>query len=224
VTPPRSGSGSVESLPLPQPIRVGVVARKGASGALARSLRSEGLEVLGPVRSIESLDGEGAPAPDAVVVAASELGAALVQQVHALHERLPDARLVLVAPSANLQRLRVLLAEGVTAFVLESEVEQSLGLAVRSACSGLLSFPESLRGALVRPVLSAREKQVLGLVVLGLTNGEIARRLHLSQSTVKSHLSSSFSKLGARSRSDAAAMILDPNTGFGTGILTISES
>jgi DNA-binding NarL/FixJ family response regulator len=222
MTPSRAESG--ESAPLPQPIRVVVVARKGASGALAWSLRSEGLEVVGPVRSIETLDGPGAPAPDAVVVVARELGPVLVQQVHALHERLPDAPLVLVAPSANLQRLRVLLAEGVTAFVLESEVEQSLGLAVRSACSGLLSFPASLRGALVRPVLSAREKQVLGLVVLGLTNGEIAGRLHLSQSTVKSHLSSSFSKLGARSRSEAAAIILDPNTGFGAGILAISES
>jgi DNA-binding NarL/FixJ family response regulator len=40
---------------------------------------------------------------------------------------------------------------------------------------------------------------------------------------VKSHLSSSFSKLGARSRSEATALILDPATGLGMGILTIVD-
>jgi hypothetical protein len=39
---------------------------------------------------------------------------------------------------------------------------------------------------------------------------------------VKSHLSSAFTKLGARSRSEATALILDPATGLGPGILTIA--
>ena len=122
----------------------------------------------------------------------------------------------------NLRQVRVLLTEGVDAFVLEADAAQSLSAAVEAAAAGLLTFPGSLRQTLVKPVLSAREKQVLGLVVLGLTNGEIARKLHLTESTVKSHLSSSFSKLGARSRSEATALILDPATGLGTGILTIA--
>ena len=41
---------------------------------------------------------------------------------------------------------------------------------------------------------------------------------------MKSHLSSSFTKLGVRSRNEAAALILDPETGLGTGILTIADS
>jgi DNA-binding NarL/FixJ family response regulator len=61
------------------------------------------------------------------------------------------------------------------------------------------------------------------MVVLGLTNGEIAHKLRLSESTVKSHLSSSFTKLGVRSRGEAASLILDPAAGLGTGILVISE-
>ncbi len=122
----------------------------------------------------------------------------------------------------NLRELRVLLTEGVDSFVLEEEAATTLGAAVRAAAAGLLALPGPLRQALVKPVLSAREKQVLGLVVLGLTNGEIARKLHLTESTVKSHLSSSFTKLGARSRSEATALILDPATGLGTGILTIA--
>ena len=72
-------------------------------------------------------------------------------------------------------------------------------------------------------MLSAREKQILGLVVMGLMNSEIAARLFLAESTVKSHLSSAFRKLGVRSRTEASELILDPERGLGTGILAISE-
>ena len=70
--------------------------------------------------------------------------------------------------------------------------------------------------------LSYREKQILGLVVLGFTNREIADKLFLAESTVKTHLSSSFAKLDAHSRSEAAARILDPEAGYGVGILAIA--
>jgi DNA-binding NarL/FixJ family response regulator len=111
----------------------------------------------------------------------------------------------------------------VDALVLDDDVERCLALCVRNVCAGQISLPRSLRRTLATPVLSAREKQVLGLVVLGLTNGEIAQQLRLSLSTVKSHLSSSFTKLGVRSRGEAAALILDPGAGLGTGILVISD-
>ena len=56
------------------------------------------------------------------------------------------------------------------------------------------------------------------MVVTGLTNSQIADELFLAVSTVKSHLSSAFSKLGVSSRSEAAAVILDPERGRGLGI------
>ena len=74
------------------------------------------------------------------------------------------------------------------------------------------------------PVLSSREKQILGLVVMGFMNGQIAEQLFLAESTVKSHLSSAFNKLGVRSRSEAAALILDPQGSLGTGILAITSN
>ena len=46
------------------------------------------------------------------------------------------------------------------------------------------------------------------------TNHEIAARLFLTESTVKSHLASAFEKLGVRSRKDAAALLLDPEEGL----------
>jgi DNA-binding NarL/FixJ family response regulator len=69
------------------------------------------------------------------------------------------------------------------------------------------------------PVLSTREKQILGLVVMGYMNSQIATTLFLAESTVKSHLSSAFGKLGVRSRNEAVSLILDPDRGLGMGIL-----
>ena len=61
------------------------------------------------------------------------------------------------------------------------------------------------------------EEKILGMVVLGMPNSEIAGRLVLAESTVKSHLHSSFRKLGVRSRNEAVARILDPSGHLGTG-------
>ena len=98
----------------------------------------------------------------------------------------------------------------------------TLASAVRAACCGQLALPRSYRERFGRPTLTRREKQVLGLVVMGLSNAQIAGRLHLSQSTVKCHLTSSFAKLGARSRNEASALILDPVRGFGLGVLALT--
>ena len=75
-----------------------------------------------------------------------------------------------------------------------------------------------------RPSLTTRQRQILGLVVLGLTTAEIAERLYLSEVTVKSHLTKAFSALGVRSRREAVELIHDPTSGLGAGILGIPEA
>ncbi len=59
---------------------------------------------------------------------------------------------------------------------------------------------------------------------MGFTNSEIGARLFLAESTVKSHLSSIFVKLGVSSRNEAAAVVLDPHGSVGTGILNMTGS
>ncbi len=56
---------------------------------------------------------------------------------------------------------------------------------------------------------------------MGYMNGQIAQQLFLAESTVKSHLSSAFRKLGVRSRNEAVNLILDPERGLGMGILAL---
>jgi two-component system response regulator DesR len=198
---------------------VTVVATARRADRLARSLDAAGLRVVARVRSPEDV----VAAADAVILDLEDIDAAALEQARTIRRTFPDARIVAVTPLATLRGFRELVSAGADALVLADDTDRALGLAVSSACEGQLSFPLSLRRAFAKPVLSTREKQVLGLVVLGLTNGEIAQKLHLSQNTVKTHLSSSFAKLGVRSRSEATALILDPEAGLGTGILTITN-
>jgi DNA-binding CsgD family transcriptional regulator len=55
------------------------------------------------------------------------------------------------------------------------------------------------------------------------TNAEIAQKLFVTEASVKAHLTSAFAKLGVRSREAAAALILDPDAGYGPGILRITS-
>jgi DNA-binding NarL/FixJ family response regulator len=136
----------------------------------------------------------------------------------------PEAILIVIAVETEPQQLRATLAGGADGVVMMERLEQTLAVTIRAAQAGQVTVPNELRAAIVRPSLSTREKQILGMVVMGFTNGEIARKLVLAESTVKSHLSSAFSKLGVRSRNEAAALILDSESGLGTGILAISGS
>ena len=89
---------------------------------------------------------------------------------------------------------------------------------VSVVCAGQVSLPSVQRAEAGSQALTRREKQILALVIAGLTNAQIAGQLYLAESTIKSHLSSAFSKLGVSSRHEAASLILDPERGLGLGI------
>ena len=131
--------------------------------------------------------------------------------------------MVLVVPAASPTDVREAFAAGADGLVLEHELETALMPALAAVLSGQLVLPRTRRAHLAPPALSVREKQVLGLVVLGFSNQETAAKLHVTEATVKSHLTASFRKLGVRSRSEASARILDPYDGLGLGILSIAE-
>jgi DNA-binding NarL/FixJ family response regulator len=130
--------------------------------------------------------------------------------------------IVCIVREPSWKTARELLRDGATGIALLGELEETLAIAVTAASRGLIALPQSMRQQIAQPTLSTREKQILAMVVMGFSNPEISAKLFVAESTVKSHLSSAFSKLGVRSRSEAAALILDPTTGLGTGILEIS--
>jgi DNA-binding NarL/FixJ family response regulator len=162
-------------------------------------------------------------------LSASEIG--LIGWVSATREetaRLPALRaehpgpLVAVVremPSALGARLIAARLEGA---VLALEIEQTLLPTLAAVAAGQCVVPRAIRQIVDRPALSPRERQILAMVVLDFSNGEIARKLFVSESNVKNHLSSAFQKLGVKSRSAAAELILDRESGLGPGILRIS--
>jgi DNA-binding NarL/FixJ family response regulator len=123
-------------------------------------------------------------------------------------------RIVAVSPGCRALALRRAVRAGADALVLEHELEDALAPAVRAVAAGLSVVPSGLRNGAERLAFSHREREVLRLAVTGHTNGQIASTLFLAESTVKSHLSSAYRKLGASSRSEAASMIFDPDEGL----------
>jgi DNA-binding NarL/FixJ family response regulator len=170
------------------------------------------------------LDATGGDDFDAVVIAQpSGTAGSTADAARAVREAHPERTIVLIAPDGDARAVRAGLEAGADAVVTESSAERAFAPALDAAFAGLVSVPAETRGHILRPALSNREKQVLGMVVLGFSNGEIARKLHLAETTVKSHLSSTFRKLGVRSRSEAAALVLDAESGLGLGVLSISD-
>ena len=134
-----------------------------------------------------------------------------------------DARAVLICEQLNPRGLRRSLDAGVAGLLLSSQIDDALAPTVDAALAGQVSIPRDLGGALRRRPLSFREKEIVGLAVLGYTNSQIGARLYLAESTVKSHLSSSFTKLGVSSRSEAAALVNDPDETLGIEIARIAS-
>lgn len=142
-------------------------------------------------------------------------GMAMLRNLRREHR---EQRIVVASPARTATSVRRALDAGADAFVLEEEIETTLAIAVRAVETGQSVVPREVRESVERPSFSHRERQVLALVTEGLTNSEIAERLVLSQSTVKSHLSTAFAKLGIRSRKEVASLLLDPEQALSVGL------
>jgi len=132
-----------------------------------------------------------------------------------------DAGVIIVSERSDGATVELALANGATGYVIAGELEQTLPVAVAGVRLSQVVAPRSLRQQRALPTLSNRERQVLAMLVLGLSNPEIAQKLFVTEATVKSHLSSCYRKLAVRSRSEAIAALLDTERGLGTGILRL---
>jgi DNA-binding NarL/FixJ family response regulator len=130
-----------------------------------------------------------------------------------------NGRIVALSPGCGALELRRAVKAGADSLVLEHELEDALAPAVRAVAAGLSVMPTALRDRAEGATFSHREREVLRLAITGHTNGQIASTLFLAESTVKSHLSSAYRKLGADGRSDAARMVFDPDEGLAGMVL-----
>jgi DNA-binding NarL/FixJ family response regulator len=118
---------------------------------------------------------------------------------------------VVFSPQLDLPLARDALQAGASGFVHAEMMPDQLVRAVAVAAKGELVAPrELLRYVLTDDqsgdlaALSARQREILGYVVEGLSNAEIGRRLYLSESTIKQHLRAAYKLLGVSNRTEAA--------------------
>lgn len=140
-------------------------------------------------------------------------GAAATEEICAQHAK--TAVLVLTSYESHADILRAIEA-GAMGYLLKDARREELFTAVRTVAQGKAVFAPTVATRLLhqvrkpsREALSAREVEVLTLVARGASNKEIARALHLSEATVKSHMLHLFAKLDVSDRTAAVTAALE---------------
>ncbi len=129
----------------------------------------------------------------------------------------PAPKVVIVTMIEDPRDVRELMDVGASAYIVKSASAAHLVAAVRAAIldpkseNAVVSMPlgmleEADEGS--DGVLSVRELEILLLVARGLSNNQIASRVHLAEGTVKRHLSNTYHKMGVSSRGEATRMAL----------------
>ncbi len=200
-----------------------VAADQLAARRISSALSASGLPVLDLAGSVEELfeAKAGGAEPEIVILACDPSTRTGLGSLRTLAEGLDEGSVVLVSTGREGTSVRQALGAGATGIVYDSELEATLAATAWSVLVGHVSLPRSLQRCLFKPAFSHREKQVLAMAARGLGNRQIADRLYLAESTVKSHLATAFQKLGVRSRTEAAALLLDPDEGLGSSVLDV---
>jgi two-component system, NarL family, response regulator DesR len=124
----------------------------------------------------------------------------------ALREALPGCRVLILTTFGRPGYLRKAMEAGASGFLVKDSPAGELAAAVRRAAAGQRTVDPGLAAAALAEgtnPLSEREREVLGAARKGGTAADIAARLHLSEGTVRNHLSAAIRKLGARGRLEA---------------------
>jgi two-component system response regulator DesR len=132
-----------------------------------------------------------------------------VAATKALKAALPACRVLIVTTFGRPGYLRKAMSAGASGFVVKDTPARQLADAVRRVHAGLRVVDPALAADSLThgdSPLTQRESDVLRAAADGATAGDIARALHLSEGTVRNHLSSAMGKTGARTRAEAVRL------------------
>jgi DNA-binding NarL/FixJ family response regulator len=188
------------------------VVRRGLTELLGGA---EGVQVVGALE-------DGAGAADAVVelqpdIVLMDLSMPVLDGVEATRAVLaarPATKVIMLTSFSENARILAALEAGAVGYLLKDTEPEDLVKALRDAASGGVPLsPKAARallpahrgpGTATADSLTPREREVLSLVAVGLPNKSIARRLGISEKTVKAHLTRVFTVLGVSDRTSAA--------------------
>ena len=140
-----------------------------------------------------------------------------VAATRVIKERWPQIQVIALTSFKEKEYVEGALKAGASGYLLKNVSAEELVNAIRRAAAGQPSLSPEAAQVLIQKVneppppgqdMTDREKEILALMVEGLSNNEIADRLFVSPSTVKFHVSNVLSKLGVTGRTEAVALAI----------------
>ena len=139
-------------------------------------------------------------------------------------EALPGTAVLVLTMVENQDAVAAALRAGARGYLVKGSSRAQIARAIEAVADGETILGRGVSGALSRlsprgdalaafPELTDREREVLGLMATGMTNGQIAGRLYLSDKTVRNVVSAVFAKLQVTSRAEAVARARDAGLG-----------
>ncbi len=152
--------------------------------------------------------------PDVVLMDLMMPGLDGIEATRRIVERAPSIHILVLTSFADEPHVRRAIAAGAQGFLLKDVLKEELLRAIRDVAEGRPALHAEAQRHLMRQIvaggrpvaeeLTERELSVLQLIGRGRSNKEIAKALHLSEGTVKGHVSAVLSKLGVDDRTQAA--------------------
>jgi DNA-binding NarL/FixJ family response regulator len=157
--------------------------------------------------------------PDIMVLDLNMPGPPATETVAYVQEHCPQVHVLVLTAYDDEPYIRGLVSAGVSGYILKDEAPDALVQAVRTVVLGGTWFSQSIvrkltgprKGGNSGPDLTNRERELLGLLVLGWDNAHIARELNLGEQTVRNYLSRMYAKLGVQTRSETIAWAHEHN-------------
>jgi len=187
-------------------------------GLLALIAESDDVRVVGEaVDGREAVAQAAALAPDVVLMDVLMPVMDGIAATRAILERRPETRIVALTSAAAGAKLLEMVRAGALGYLGKSAEQAELLAGIRKVYRGEPCLPATLTRQLLqhcsqpaerRDGLTEREGELLRLVAKGLSNPEIAERLHVAEGTVRTHLTHVFGKLGADNRVEATLFAL----------------
>lgn len=150
--------------------------------------------------------------PDLIVMDLMLTGMSGAAATKIIHEENQDVRILILTSFGTAMDLSLAIVNGASGVLLKDSPSEAILTTIRRVAAGEKVIPDTYLSAAVADTtplpLSARHREILQLVVKGLSNPEIADHFGLSRITVKKHVQAIFSRLGASSRAEAVAIAI----------------
>jgi DNA-binding NarL/FixJ family response regulator len=183
-------------------------------------LALEGLEIAAEVEQASGLEAALAANPCDILLLDLQMEQWSMDQIAELSR---ETAVIVLTANESVETGLTALRLGARAIVHKRFAIESLMTAIRAVAEGLVWMPPAMQAALVAQdgpaakKLTARESEIVRFVAIGMRNAEVAARLSLSESTVKTHLTNIFQKLGIRDRIELTRYAIK------TGLVTVQD-